>query len=448
MVLHNSLSITPVPRGTTSMAELHHQPGQLPVQNLVALYKSKSLNLCPGFQRNSVWSLSDRRKLIDTICRNYPLPPIFLYRRKHNGDIIYDVIDGKQRLETILMFVGAIRGGRFEARLQLPNDPQFDVYDWNAICKRNLQYLINGYDLRTIEVDGDPGTIIDLFVRINSTGKALSAAEKRHAHYYQSEFLRAAARLADKHVAYFQNNKIIGPSQVSRMKHVELMCELIVSINQGDVINKKLALDSMLEPKSLSTFETKRALAKTVTALNRVKRLLPDIASTRFNKLSDFYTLTVLMAKFENEKLALSDRKRNHLAHDLLIMFSNGVDSVSQLHKKLKSISPNQELYRQYLLTALEGTDDLTHRRTREQILRGAIQSLFEQKDTRRCFSLEQRRILWNTSSARKCNECGKQLTWQDFTIDHIDPYSKGGKTKLDNAALMCRKHNSSKGNR
>jgi hypothetical protein len=430
------------------VSELRHQPGQLPVQNLIALYKNKSLNLSPGFQRDSVWGLSDRRKLIDTICRNYPLPAIFLYRRKHNGDIIYDVIDGKQRLETILMFTGAIWGGKFSAKIQLPNEAQSEICDWATLCKRNLQYLVNGYDLRTIEVDGDPGAIIDLFVRINSTGKALSPAEKRHARYYQSDFLRAAAKLADKFVPYFQTNKIIGPSQISRMKHVELMCELIVSIHQGDVINKKLALDNMLQANSLSAFETKKAAAKTVSALNRVKNILPDIAATRFNKLSDFYTLTVLMAKFENEKLALADSRRNRLAHDLLLIFSSGVDSASQSHKKFKAIPPNQELYRQYLLTALEGTDDLVHRRTREQIIRAVLQSLYEQKDVKRSFSLEQRRVLWNTSSARKCQSCGKQLTWQDFTIDHIDPYSKGGKTRLENAALMCRKHNAAKGNR
>ena len=39
-------------------------------------------------------------------------------------------------------------------------------------------------------------------------------------------------------------------------------------------------------------------------------------------------------------------------------------------------------------------------------------------------------------------------LTWDNFTADHIDPHSKGGQTKLGSAALMCREHNSAKGNR
>src|SRR5450830_47808 len=55
------------------------------------------------FQRQSAWKERDRAKLIESILRNYPLPAIFLYRREEDGKLVYDVIDGKQRLESILM---------------------------------------------------------------------------------------------------------------------------------------------------------------------------------------------------------------------------------------------------------------------------------------------------------------------------------------------------------
>ena len=95
-------------------------------------------------------------------------------------------------------------------------------------------------------------------------------------------------------------------------------------------------------------------------------------------------------------------------------------------------------------------TDDVNQRRKREQLLDSILRSLFATKDAQRGFSAEQRRIMWNTSTNRVCayDGCTTKLTWDDFTIDHIDPHSKGGRTRLDNAALMCRKHNSAKGNR
>jgi 5-methylcytosine-specific restriction endonuclease McrA len=93
-------------------------------------------------------------------------------------------------------------------------------------------------------------------------------------------------------------------------------------------------------------------------------------------------------------------------------------------------------------------SDDVNQRRKREAILRGLMGSLFARKDSQRGFTVEQRRILWNTALQRKCQACSKLLSWSDFTVDHIDPHSKGGRSKLENAALMCRSCNSSKGNR
>ncbi len=60
----------------------------------------------------------DRAKLIESIIRNYPLPAISLYRRHENGQLVYDVMNGKQRLESIFMFMGVMRG-MFAAKVQL-----------------------------------------------------------------------------------------------------------------------------------------------------------------------------------------------------------------------------------------------------------------------------------------------------------------------------------------
>lgn len=432
------------------MTDLRHDANQKMVQEIVTLYRSGYLNLSPGFQRDSVWTKADRTKLIDSIFRNYPLPAIFLYRRHENGAIIYDVIDGKQRIESVLMYMGVIRGNRFEVPLQLEGDERAQRYGWNALGRKRKQERLLGYNLRTIEVDGDFSDIIDIFVRINSTGKALTSAERRHARYYNSEFLRAAARLAEKYTDFFLREKILSAGQIARMKHVELMCELLVSIYKEDVINKKTALDQVMQKGSITSRETKTVVRRTSRALNRTRKTFPNLASTRFNRISDFYTLVVLVAKFEKEKLILTDRRRNRLAQDMLTAFSTGVDGVRLRQKRAEGFKPGEELYREYLLTVLEGTDQILQRQQREKILRGLLQSLFERKDARRAFSREQRRILWNTADYRKCKVkgCKNALTWSDFTIDHINPYSKGGRTDLTNAALMCQKHNSSKGAR
>ncbi|MEK7747770.1 MAG: DUF262 domain-containing protein, partial [Nitrospirota bacterium] len=430
-----------------SRPSMSHRMETKTITDIVNLYENKLLNLEPGFQRQSVWSERDRAKLIDSILRNYPLPAIFLYRREEDGRYIYDVIDGKQRIESILMFMGEMRG-IYSLKTQLPSSEESEQVDYKKLCKRKLQHLITGYRIPVIEVDGDIGDIIDVFVRINSTGKALTPQEKRRAKYYNSPFLKEADRLARRYESYFKEMDILSTEQMSRMKHVELICELMLSIHQGDVINKKTALDRVMKTNGFNSRDILKASSRTTMALNRVKTVFPKLHTTRFTKGADFFSLVVLIAKFEEEGMILTDRERNGLAWDLLVTFSNKVDDLREQQRKVETVKPDQELYRKYLHTVIQATDEYNQRKSRENILRGILESLFAKKDSQRGFSSEQRRLLWNTDSCRRCESCRKPLSWDDFTLDHIDPHSKGGRSRLENAALMCQSCNSSKGNR
>jgi hypothetical protein len=431
------------------LPNISYQQSTKTIQDLVNLYEKKHLNLEPGFQRKSVWKEKDRASLMDSIIRNYPLPAIFLYRNQRDGDVVYDVIDGKQRIESFLLFMG-LKQGRFATKTQMPGDEEVRSVMWKDLCKEKKQHVVTGYKLPVIEVDGEFGDIVEVFVRINSTGKPLTGQEKRHAKYYTSAFLKEAAKLAHRFERYFVEMRVMGTSQISRMKHVELLCELMLSIQKGDPINKKTALNSIMADGGVDMRQVRRGVRLTVLALNRVRRMFPQLYSTRFVKITDFYTLTTLVAKFEQEGLILTDAKRNRLAWDMLCVFSNNVDELREQLKKAQNVSSDQDLYRQYLLTVMQATDEVNQRRLRESILRSLLESLFAKKDSQRSFSESQRRILWNTTADRRCAnpKCKKRLAWDDFTIDHIDPYSKGGRSRLENAALMCRPCNSSKGKR
>lgn len=420
------------------------------ILNLQNLYQNGHLNLEPGFQRQSVWTEKDRSKLMDSILRNYPLPAIFLYERQEGGSPVYDVIDGKQRLESIFMFMGSIRGQRYSTKTPLPGTEEVTVVDWNLLKRKGLQSGFLSYKIPVIEVDGEMADIINLFVRINSTGKALTRQEQRNARYYNSPFLKEAARLAKKFEKALVNYGVFSVGQISRMKHIELVCELMLSLVQGDVLNKKTALDQVMASSSFDGRQLAKALRLVTATLNRVFKMFPELKTTRFRQVTDFYTLVVLVGRFEQEGLILIDRKRNRLASELLQAFALQVDEVRELQRKTKGAKPEQELYREYLLTVSQMTDDVNQRRKREAILAGILHSLFATKDAQRGFTSEQRRIIWNTTANRVCAHpaCNKKMTWEDFTIDHIKPHSKGGRSQLDNAALMCRAHNSAKGNR
>jgi len=424
--------------------------GDKTIQEFVLLFNNGQLNLEPGFQRDSVWTPSDRKKLIESLLQNYPIPSVFLYRRNDNGKLRYDVIDGKQRLETVLMFQGAghLRGSRFSVKLRLNPNEEVEEWDWTRIRNRGHEHRLMGYKFQTVEITGDLADIIDLFVRINSTGKRLTGAEKRHARFFHSDFLKQAGRLADKRKRFFLENRILSPGQVSRMKHVELVCELMASLHAKGLINKKKALDGIIGGQAVDLRTLRRVVQETVQILNLVKKVFPDIRTTRFANSADFYSIFIFLWELDREGCILLDAKRNRQAQRLLVWLSNGVGIVRQQQRKAEGASSDQRLFADYLLTVQGDTDSLATRQRRAAILMKVFGGLFEKKDEQRVFTIEQRMLLWHSDERKRCPKCRKPLTWSNFTIDHIKPHALGGKSTLSNAALMCRSCNSRKGKR
>jgi 5-methylcytosine-specific restriction endonuclease McrA len=422
--------------------------GERTINELGLMFRNRQINLEPGFQRQSVWTPLDRRRLVQSIVSQYPIPSIFLYQRNHRGRLVYDVIDGKQRLETIFMFTQQGRFRRHWFDVKLPWEDSYDWFAWKDV-KRYLpdaRHHIDSYKIQTVEVQGELPEIIDLFVRINSTGKSLTSGEKRHARFYTSRFLKEAERLIDRNEGYFLRNRILSRTQLDRMKGTELVSELLMSIQQGGPINKKTALDRAIGNDNVNGNTLSRVSREFTRTLTNTKRVLPEIRQTRFRNTADFYSLFMILWQMQQDKLVLADKRRNAIAFRLLRRLSDGVDELRNQLRRAKPAKQSQQFYARYLLTVQGDTDSASNRQRRAEILRGLLGSLFEYKDEKRTFSPEQRRLLWNSEEKHTCTKCHRQLTWTDFTIDHVKAWIKGGRTALSNAKLMCRRCNSGKG--
>lgn len=436
------------------MTSLRSEYSQMTIQQIVNHFEKGQLNLEPGFQRNSVWSQKDRSSLIESIFLNYPMPSVFLYKQQNaDGALVYDVIDGKQRLESILMFMGLgrFRRQKYSAPVKLTSgDEEADRLDWTKVRRKPAEYLFMTYRIQTVEISGDPLDIIDVFVRINSTGKKLTSAEKRHAKYYNSPFLKTAGKLADRFESYYLKHRILSRGAITRMKHVELTCELLASISKGGPLNKKKALDDVIGGHTIEGVKLKHCEAMFVRIANLVGKMFPRLRESRFANSVDFYTLFLLIWQLDVEGCVLQNASRNHQAEELLLWLSQGVDEVRQQQRKAKGANSEQRIFADYLMTIQGDTDSQATRERRAKQLRGLLAGLFETKDERRMFSPEQRRLIWHSEGTKKCSHpgCGVKLDWTNFTIDHIKPFARGGKTATTNAALMCRRHNSAKGAR
>lgn len=424
--------------------------GERTINELMLMFRSKQINLEPGFQRKSVWTETDRKRLIQSIASSYPVPCIFLYKREHKGRLIYDVIDGKQRLETVFMFTraGRFKSKAFAAKLDLGEG--FDTYNWKDICRYfyETRSAMLGYKIATVEVTGDLAQIIDLFCRINSTGKRLTSGEKRHARFYDSPFLAEAQWLVDRHKWYFLDYGILSQTQLDRMKGTELVCELLMSMHHGGIINKKTSLDRAIGNDSVNGNTLSRLSREFTTILNLVKRMFPNIYQTRFTNTVDFYTLFMLIWELHDKGFILTDRKRNAIAERLMRRLSTGVDELRQAAREGRAMRKVNKLCQDYLPTVLGDTDSAATRERRATIVRGLLAPLFDFKDSQRIFSTEQRRILWNRDDRPLCKLCKKPISWEDVTIDHVKAWSRGGSTTITNAQIAHRHCNIRKGAR
>ena len=79
----------------------------LKITEIIKLIKNNRFIIRPEFQRTEVKSRKKASKIIESIILGVKLPPIYVYvTRGEDGLDRYTVLDGQQRLISILKFMG------------------------------------------------------------------------------------------------------------------------------------------------------------------------------------------------------------------------------------------------------------------------------------------------------------------------------------------------------
>ncbi|MDM3855100.1 MAG: DUF262 domain-containing protein [Aphanizomenon gracile PMC649.10] len=155
---------------------------------IMRMYEDKEIVIKPAFQRYFRWDEEQRTRFIESILLGIPIPPIFV---AEDGDGVWELVDGLQRISTVLSFFGVLKsedegirnknnwelmkGERVESLEgftyeTIPN--QFRLNIKRSTCRVEILRWNSNYDMR-----------FELFNRLNTGGSPLTTQEIRNCIY-------------------------------------------------------------------------------------------------------------------------------------------------------------------------------------------------------------------------------------------------------------------------
>jgi 3-phenylpropionate/cinnamic acid dioxygenase small subunit len=335
-------------------------------------------------QREIVYDTEKQVLVIDSIVNGIPLPAFYFWK---NEDGILEVLDGKQRIEAIKKFI--------------ENDIQYQDILWKQTDKK-IQGKINETELSIIICEGKEQLKREIFRRINTLGVPLSPYEVLNG-LFHGEYLRGLTIYVGQDRDAL---KVLGSN--SRGRNQYKILQLLMGL-------KNLSRDPLIINDYVSKNQ-KNSFADDQKEIGKYIKFVREIFD-EYGQLDIYFNLARKYVKdsviWKQNKDEINSRIKRYLKSD-----------DAKLTEKPKEI---------------------------EDIIQAIVNNI--SVDDKRLFSSDDkkeflRKLKQNEEGKHQCAKCKKYFYKEELTMDHKDPWSKGGRTELSNAELLCRPCNIKKGNR
>lgn len=147
--------------------------------------------IIPPFQRDYVWRLPEASKFIESLLLGLPVPSVFFANDPQTNNQL--VIDGQQRLKTLLFFYDGYFNPRPEDRKQrvfslIKVQKAFEGKTYGTLEEHDRVKLdtsiIHAITVKQSSPPGDDTSLYHIFERLNSGGRRLTDQEMRIALYH------------------------------------------------------------------------------------------------------------------------------------------------------------------------------------------------------------------------------------------------------------------------
>lgn len=316
--------------GNDSFAKLNRESTSITISEFYERNQLGKYNFEPEYQRRGdVWDEDKQSFLIDSIMKNYPLPPIFLHQEidSKTGATKYNIIDGKQRLTAIIRFI--------KDEIELPSDYDMGEFGDSRLNGKKFSELVGElhvfkmqfwrYILSVEYIDAESVNIINnVFDRLNRNGEPLEPQELRKAKYYNSELIHLVEKLS-KSIDW----KKLGKIRINRMQDAEFVSELIFFFLEETPTDasKRENIDGYYAKwaNKISPEQSAQIADRFERDIQYISELEVDLEKYKINGVSHFYALFVFA----------------DLCYSSGIAPQNVTDSVNDFFQKLRN-SPDE----------------------------------------------------------------------------------------------------------
>lgn len=392
----------------------------------------------PEWQRGYIWKVKDEQLLIDSILTGLPIPKFYLteeYDTKKGASIHY-AVDGQQRLKAIYRFLNnnlSIKIG----------EKEYYFKDLDAETQKKITtYKLNGHYM----TDYTQADINFLFQRLNRTGIKLTNMEVWNNEYFGTNILATIKEIYEE-ICEFPHKRdyrdydekdyerlknsytaiIYAEENIKRMLPLDDVIDLCNCLRKNSIKGgSKRELELFLKgKKDISDREKAVLKSRFRKVLNNIKEIFSkqDLESCAYSKRTHFISLFLAIASLVPKYYILGDREK--LRKDLLDFIEN-----------------QPEEYKESVLGAIR---QKSARAKRVSFLQEVILRYSKKLDQKRLFDVSLKQKFWRKFK-HICELCKKEIkNYGDASLDHIEPWAKGGKTKEDNAQLAHKKCNKMK---
>ena len=199
--------------------------------------------IIPEFQRNFVWTIKQASLLIESFLMGLPVPQLFFYVDDSNK---YLVVDGQQRLITIVSFLEGFFGSETHGKRQVFRLTGLDdrspyakkrFKDLDEAAQRKLRNaVLRAINIRQLNPKEEHTSIFHIFERLNTGGTPLKPQEIRNCVF------RGGFQSVLKDLNTDPNwRAILGKKTLDRhQKDVELLLRVFALFRAADAYEKPM----------------------------------------------------------------------------------------------------------------------------------------------------------------------------------------------------------------